>query len=101
MIKEAIDKVVRKIDLKGEEMLQVFEEIMTGGATSAQVAAFITALRMKGETVDEITAAATVMRRKATHISIGAGVDVIDTCGTGGDLARLLHGQVSYGRTID
>ncbi|MFA6320885.1 MAG: anthranilate phosphoribosyltransferase [Candidatus Omnitrophota bacterium] len=97
MIKEAIDKVVRRIDLSESEMREVFGEIMSGGATPAQIGAFVTALRMKGETVDEITGAAKVMREKSIHIS-GAkgsvGIDrddinidqetIVDTCGTGG-----------------
>ncbi|NQU74627.1 MAG: anthranilate phosphoribosyltransferase [Candidatus Omnitrophica bacterium] len=91
MIKEAIDKVVRKIDLTQDEMTQVFEEIMTGNATPIQIGAFIVALRMKGETVDEITAAAKVMRAKASGISLGNGVDVVDTCGTGGDVSHTFN----------
>jgi len=91
MIKEAIDKVVRKIDLTQDEMTQVFEEIMTGNATPIQIGAFIVALRMKGETVDEITAAAKVMRAKASGISFGNGVDVVDTCGTGGDVSHTFN----------
>lgn len=91
MIKEAIDKVVRKIDLNQEEMSKVFEEIMEGVATPIQIAAFITALRMKGETVEEITAAARVMRGKALNISLGEQEDIIDTCGTGGDVSNTFN----------
>lgn len=91
MIKEAIDKVVRCIDLTQEEMTQVFEEIMTGSATPIQIGAFITALRMKGETVNEITAAAKVMRQKAINISLGEEEDIIDTCGTGGDVSNTFN----------
>lgn len=98
MIREAIHKVVDRIDLDEEEMIAVMEEIMTGEATQAQIGSFITALRMKGETVDEIVGAAKVMRAKATKIPIeGVALDIdrddinidretiIDTCGTGGD----------------
>jgi len=98
VIKEAINKVVDRIDLEEEEMILVMEEIMNGEATPAQIGAFITALRMKGETVDEIAGAVKVMRRKATKIPVeGVDVDldrddinidretIIDTCGTGGD----------------
>jgi anthranilate phosphoribosyltransferase len=60
------------------------EEIMTGGATDAQIAAFLVALRLKGETPDEITGCATVMREKATKVVTRHSV-VVDTCGTGGD----------------
>lgn len=91
MIKEAIDKAVRRIDLTQDEMTQVFEEIMTGSATPIQIGAFITALRMKGETVNEITAAAKVMRQKAINISLGEEEDIIDTCGTGGDVSNTFN----------
>ena len=84
MIKEALTKVVKGEDLTVEESVAVMEEIMTGGASPAQIGAFITALRMKGETAEEITGAARVMREKATKIDAGEGT-VIDTCGTGGD----------------
>jgi len=84
MIKEAIAKVVEKKDLREDEMVSVMREIMEGEATPAQIAAFITALRMKGETVDEITGAARVMREKALKVKTRASV-VVDTCGTGGD----------------
>src|SRR3989304_4829549 len=58
--------------------------IMEGKATEVQIGSFITALRMKGETVDEITGCVSVMREKATHINVGNNI-VVDTCGTGGD----------------
>ena len=98
MMKEAIQKVVNGLDLQEEEMEAAMDAIMSGEATPAQIGAFITALRLKGETVDEITAAARVMRRKATHINaddtlvtidrddINLDLEtVVDTCGTGGD----------------
>lgn len=91
MIREAIDKVVRKINLNQDETSQVFEEIMNGEATPVQIGAFITALRMKGETVDEITAAARMMRKKASIISLGEQEDIIDTCGTGGDVSNTFN----------
>jgi anthranilate phosphoribosyltransferase len=84
MIKEAIDKAVRKIDLREAEMMAAMEEIMEGNATPAQIAALITALRMKGETVEEVTGAARIMRQKATHVNACA-TTIVDTCGTGGD----------------
>jgi anthranilate phosphoribosyltransferase len=84
MIKEAIDKAVNKIDLREAEMMAAMEEIMEGTATPAQIAALITALRMKGETVEEVTGAARVMRQKATHVNACA-TTIVDTCGTGGD----------------
>ncbi|HLC17942.1 MAG TPA: anthranilate phosphoribosyltransferase [Thermodesulfobacteriota bacterium] len=84
MIKEAISKVVRGVDLSEEEMVHVMNGIMTGEASPAQIGSFITALRLKGETVEEITGAARVMREKATKVSVSAD-NVVDTCGTGGD----------------
>ena len=82
MIKEAIGKAVDGFDLTREEMISCMNEIMTGVATQAQIGSFITALRIKGETVEEITGAAIVMREKATKIDISS--NSIDTCGTGG-----------------
>ncbi|NLC71882.1 MAG: anthranilate phosphoribosyltransferase [Desulfuromonadaceae bacterium] len=96
MIKEAIARVVERQDLSEATMITVMDEIMGGESTSAQIASFITALRMKGETVDEITGAAKVMRARATPIRVGkiVGIDrdeinveresILDTCGTGG-----------------
>lgn len=84
MIKEAITRVIQSTDLTEAEMMEVMNEVMTGAASPAQIGSFITALRMKGETVAEITGAARVMREKATRIE--APVDnLVDTCGTGGD----------------
>lgn len=84
MIKESIAKVVQGEDLTEGEMMQAMEEVMEGQATPAQIAAFITALRMKGETVEEVTGAARIMRQKATRIDPRSPI-VVDTCGTGGD----------------
>jgi len=84
MMKENISKVVRGEDLTEEEMKAAMNGIMSGHATPAQIAAFITALRLKGETVEEITGAALVMLEKATKVKPPEGV-VVDTCGTGGD----------------
>jgi anthranilate phosphoribosyltransferase len=83
-IREAIEKLVNRIDLSEAEMIGVMNQIMIGEATPLQVASFLTALRMKGETVDEITGAARVMREKAHRVKINA-TTVLDTCGTGGD----------------
>jgi len=84
MIKEAIEKAVKKTDLREAEMMAAMEEIMEGNATPAQIAALITALRMKGETVEEVTGAARIMRQKATRIN-ACSTTIVDTCGTGGD----------------
>jgi anthranilate phosphoribosyltransferase len=89
MIKEAINMVVQGVNLSESEMKQCMEEIMEGRATDAQIGAFLTALRIKGETVDEITAAVKVMREKAARIDAPQGV--VDTCGTGGDMAHTFN----------
>jgi anthranilate phosphoribosyltransferase len=89
MIREAIAKVVTLEHLSEQEMIGVMQEIMSGEATTAQIGAFITALRMKGETIDEIVGAVKVMREKATFIDTGvntaAGEVLMDIVGTGGD----------------
>ena len=86
MIREAIARLVAGRDLDEASMAAVMREIMTGEATPAQIAACITALRVKGETVEEITGAARVMRECATRIDVtGVGEILVDTCGTGGD----------------
>ena len=98
MIKASVAKVVAGQDLTQTEMEETMNEIMSGGATPAQIGAFITALRMKGETVDEITGAARVMRAKATKVDLKDHLinldrddiniedeTILDTCGTGGD----------------
>ncbi len=90
MIKEAITKLVEKTDLTGVETEAVMEEIMSGLATQAQIASFLTALRIKGETVEEITGAARVMRSKATRINVAAH-NIVDTCGTGGDRSHTFN----------
>lgn len=83
-IREAIEKLVGRIDLSEAETIEVMNQIMTGEASPLQIAAFLTALRMKGEKVEEITGAARVMREKAHRVNVG-GKTVLDTCGTGGD----------------
>ncbi len=98
MIKAAIAKVVEGQDLTEAEMIGVMDQIMGGESTPAQIGAFITALRMKGETVAEITGAARVMRERATPIRVGRNVvdidrddinidqeTILDVVGTGGD----------------
>jgi len=83
VIKEVIETVVNGRSLTFEQSAAVMEEIMSGEATPAQFAAFVTALRIKGETVDEIAGLASVMQAKATPVK--ATPPVVDTCGTGGD----------------
>lgn len=89
MIKEAINMLVNNISLSEFEMAECMKEIMEGQATEAQIAGFLTALRVKGETVDEITGAAKIMREKATTIRAPEGV--LDTCGTGGDMSHTFN----------
>ncbi len=81
---EAIQSIAEGRDLSQAEMTSVFDQIMTGQATPVQIAGLIVALRMKGETADEIAGAAASMRRHAVFIDAG-GLQVVDTCGTGGD----------------
>lgn len=84
MIKDAIAKLVDRQHLTEAEAEAVMQEIMDGQATPAQIAAYLTALRMKGETADEITGSARAMRAKAVRIRPTDPL-VVDTCGTGGD----------------
>ncbi len=83
-IRVAIEKAVNRHNLTESETKSVFEIIMEGGATPSQIAAFIVALRMKGETVDEITGAAKVMREKSVKVHLDDASMALDTCGTGG-----------------
>jgi anthranilate phosphoribosyltransferase len=83
-IREALHKVIEGVDLTEEEMISVMAQIMEGDAGVFQMGAFLTALRMKGESVGEIVGAARVMRKKAESLHI-ASDNIVDTCGTGGD----------------
>jgi len=83
MIKEAISALIDGKSLSIEEAAQVMEEIMGGEVTPAQFGAFVTALRLKGETVEEIAGLASVMRAKAIAVNVAG--PLVDTCGTGGD----------------
>ena len=87
MISHVLSKLLDGHNLSETEMKAVMEAIMSGKVASAQIGAFLTALRMKGETVEEITAAAKVMRKKVVPItiSIDSNEPLVDTCGTGGD----------------
>ncbi|MBU2887564.1 anthranilate phosphoribosyltransferase [Gilvimarinus agarilyticus] len=89
-IKQALAKVVDSIDLSTDEMIAVMRQVMTGEASDAQIGALLVALRMKGESLDEMTGAATVMRELASQVSIDAE-HLVDTCGTGGDGANLFN----------
>jgi anthranilate phosphoribosyltransferase len=80
----AIARALERRDLSADDMAAVVGRIMDGGATQAQIGAFLVALRAKGESVDEVVGAATAMRARAAKLRVPAGV-VVDTCGTGGD----------------
>ncbi len=84
MIKEAISKIVERADLSMAETEGVMAEIMGGQATPAQIGAFLTALRIKGETAAEIAGCARIMRQNAIRVNPKRS-DIVDTCGTGGD----------------
>ncbi len=90
MIKEAISKVTARDNLTEAEAEAVMREVMEGQATVAQIAAYMTALRMKGETVDEIAGSAKVMREKAVRVRVSDPY-VVDTCGTGGDRMKTFN----------
>lgn len=89
----AIRAVTERCDLSSGEMIEVMRLIMSGGATPAQIGGFLIGLRMKGETVDEIAAAAQVMRELATKVEVGGThlPHLVDTCGTGGDAAHTFN----------
>ena len=89
MIREAIQKLLNNEDLSFEMTESVMDEIMSGSATNAQIASFITALRMKGETIDEITACASVMRKHGDKLEYDG--DLLDIVGTGGDQAYTFN----------
>ena len=89
-VKTAIAAVVDQQDLSNDEMIDVMREIMSGQATDAQIAGFLVALRMKGETIDEVAGAVQVMRELVTPVNINADY-LVDTCGTGGDGASLFN----------
>ncbi len=85
MFKDVLNQLLAAKDLSHDQMLAVMQQVMSGELSEAQIAAFLIALRIKGETVDEIAAAATVMRQLSTKVHIQNGTHLVDTCGTGGD----------------
>jgi len=90
-IQQAIKAVIAKQDLNEEQMHAVMSDIMTGKTTDAQIGAFLVGLAMKGEAIDEITAAAKVMRSLVTGVKISPTQHLVDTCGTGGDGLGLFN----------
>jgi len=91
MIREGVQKLIEKTNLTFEESQEIMREVMSGKATNAQIAAFLTALRMKGETVEELIAFATVMRERCRRIHPRVEGRLIDTCGTGGDKTKTFN----------
>lgn len=85
VFKDVLSQLLERQDLTQDTMLAVMRQVMSGELTPAQIAAFLIALRAKGETVDEIAAAAMVMRELSTKVAIQDTKHLIDTCGTGGD----------------
>lgn len=85
MIKELISKIVNRENLSKQEVETLFNQIMEGNLTDAQIGAVLIGLKMKGETIEEIATAAKVMREKAVKVDIKDKSKLIDTCGTGGD----------------
>ncbi len=85
MFKDILNQLLNKQNLSHDQMLSVMQQVMTGELTAAQIAALLIALRAKGETIEEIAAAATVMRDLSTKVEIEDTRHLVDTCGTGGD----------------
>ena len=89
-IQQAIKQAIDRQDIPFEEMLEVMREIMAGETTPAQIAGLLVALNMKGETIDEVSAAATVMRELASKVEVSVS-PLMDTCGTGGDGSQTFN----------
>ena len=100
MIREAIAHLVAGVSLSETEAAGAMEEIMTGAATAAQIGSFLTALRLKGETVDEVAGLARVMREQAVHVPLPEHIRAVDTCGTGGDAAGTFNVSTAAGLVV-
>jgi anthranilate phosphoribosyltransferase len=100
MIRESIAHLIGGGSLSEEEAASAMDEIMTGAATPSQLGAFLTALRIKGETIDEITGLARTMRAHAVRVSLPEGVDAVDTCGTGGDGSGTFNVSTAAGLLV-
>jgi anthranilate phosphoribosyltransferase len=85
LFKDALQSLIDRKDFTHEQMLAVMRQVMSGELTPVQIASLLVGLRMKGETVDEIAAAAEVMRELSSKVSVKDDAHLIDTCGTGGD----------------
>jgi anthranilate phosphoribosyltransferase len=91
MIQQGIQKLIDGTDLTSAESQEIMREVMSGKATNAQIAAFLTALRIKGETVEELIAFASVMRECCLRIHPRVEGRLVDTCGTGGDKTKTFN----------
>jgi anthranilate phosphoribosyltransferase len=100
MIREAITSLVAGHSLSEAEATAAMDEIMTGVATSAQMGAFLVALRLKGETVDEVTGMARGMRQVGVHVPLPSQTRAVDTCGTGGDGADTFNVSTAAGLLV-
>src|SRR5258708_8135522 len=100
MIREAIGHLVAGQSLSETDAAAAMEEIMAGTATPSELGAFLTALRLKGETVEEVTGLARVMREQAIHVSLPAQLRAVDTCGTGGDAAGTFNVSTAAGLLV-
>jgi anthranilate phosphoribosyltransferase len=89
-IRDALGLIAQRQDLSTDDMRAVMQQIMTGGADNAQIGAFLMGMRLKGETIDEITGAVMVMRELATGVDV-SGDNLVDIVGTGGDGANLFN----------
>ena len=98
MIRDAITKLAKGVSLTEEESSISMEEIMNGDATPAQFGSFVTAMHIKGETVDEIVGMARVMKRMALHVE-AEGI-LVDTCGTGGDGSNTFNISTTSGLSL-
>ena len=90
-IQNALKKVLDKVDLKEEEMVSIMTQIMEGQVKDSQLGSLLTALRIKGESIEEIAGAVTVMRDKSENINVSRTETIVDTCGTGGDGANTFN----------
>ena len=90
-IKASLGRLVERINLSTQEMQDIMRALMQGELTDAQVAALLVALRMKGESIDEIEGAARVMRELATPVVLAEHPHIVDIVGTGGDGANLFN----------
>ncbi|MBT4259476.1 MAG: anthranilate phosphoribosyltransferase [Nitrospina sp.] len=90
-IQNALKKVLDKVDLKEVEMVSIMTQIMEGQVKDSQLGSLLTALRIKGESIEEIAGAAIVMRDKSENINVSRTETIVDTCGTGGDGANTFN----------